>query len=428
MLKQVDMGVRSLESYRPLVGEELLEELYSLASYLKGARVAHVNSTANGGGVAEILWSLIPLYRDLGIDTSWLVMEGDAPFFEVTKGLHNALQGAESHLTEADWALYMERNYRETASLRLDYDVVFLHDPQPAAIRYFSGKGAAQWIWRCHIDMSAPDPAAWQPLSALVEEFDAAVFSLSEFVRPDLALPRVAIIPPAIDPHTPKNTPMPIGDAEAVVAEFGIDPARPFICQVSRFDPWKDPLGVIECFRLLRQDHQDLQLVLLGNFADDDPEGLTMYSRVMDAAQDLPDVHIITGLTDLVNPFQGLSQVVIQKSLREGFGLTVTEALWKGTPVVAGRVGGIRLQISDGVGGFLVDSVEECAQKVDYLLTHGEECRALGEAGREHVRRNFLLPRLLRDELALAHELLSTEASRREMRPAPRLQTIPRAS
>ena len=207
------------------------------------------------------------------------------------------------------------------------------------------------------------------------------MFSIPEFVRPDPWLPPVAIIPPAIDPWTPKNRPMPRKKA-AAIARYGVDPRRPFICQVSRFDPWKDPLGVIACFELLKCEHPNLQLVLLGNFADDDPEGFATYTQVLEATRNLRDVHVVTGLVDLVGPFQSLSHVVLQKSLREGFGLTVSEALWKGTPVVAGNVGGIRLQIKDGVGGFLVDSVEECAQKVDYLLRHEEERLALGEAGR----------------------------------------------
>ena len=353
----------------------------------------------------------MPLYRDLGIDASWLVMEGDEPFFRVTKGMHNALQGSEAHFTQDDWDLYMACNERNARSLPSGYDVVFLHDPQPAAIHYFARDAASSWVWRCHIDMSEPDHETWQTLRALINGFDAAVFSTSQFVRPDIRVPHVAIIPPAIDPCTRKNRPMSRKKAEAVVAQFGVDTRRPFVSQVSRFDPWKDPLGVIAAFRLLRESHPDLQLVFLGNFADDDPEGHAIYSQVMEASADLPDVHIITDLTDLVSPFQALSKVVIQKSLREGFGLTVTEALWKGTPVVAGKVGGIPLQIVDGVGGFLVESIEECAQKLDYLLGNEGERVALGEAGREHVRSNFLMPRLLRDELQLVGGLLESKGT-----------------
>ena len=417
MLKQMRKEAQSLEAYRPLVDGGLLEELYSLGTSLKGARVAHINATANGGGVAEILHSLIPMYRGLGIDASWLLIQGDDPFFQVTKRLHNALQGEQSHFTPADWQTYMHCNRRAAASLSDAYDVVFIHDPQPLPIRWFAGNGDTRWIWRCHIDMSEPDTAAWEYLATFVSEFDAAVFSISEFVRPGLQLPHIAIIPPAIDPNSPKNRRMGDQRAAAIVARFGVDPQRPFISQISRFDRWKDPVGVIECFKRLRKSNQGLQLALLGNFADDDPEGLIVYEEARAAAHDLPDVHFITGLTDMVNPFQSLSRVVIQKSVREGFGLTVSEALWKGTPVVAGNVGGIRLQIADGIGGFLVDSVEECADRVDYLLRHDEERLALGEAGREHVRLNFLLPRLLRDELNVVHHLLEGKSD------SPRLLT-----
>lgn len=406
MLKQDRIGVRRLERYRSIVGEGLLEELDTLAADLKGARVAHISATANGGGVAEILQSLIPLYHDLGIDATWHVMGGDEPFYRVTKQLHNSLQGADCHLTQADWDKYMARNRVEASALSGEYDIVFVHDPQPAAIQHFVRDVAPYWVWRCHIDMSTPNPGTWEVLKSLLNGFDAAVFSLPEFASPDLRVPRLSFITPGIDPLTPKNQPISRRRAESTVAQFGVDPNRPFISQVSRFDPWKDPLGVIECFKLLKEDHRDLQLVLLGNFAEDDPEGRIIYSHALEAAQEVPDVHIITGLTDLVGPFQKLSKVVVQKSLKEGFGLTVAEALWKKTPVVAGKAGGLRLQITDGVGGFLVDSVEECAQKVHYLLGHEGERLALGKAGREHVRSNFLLPRLLRDELGLAKSLL----------------------
>ena len=410
MLTQINMGTRSVESYRTLVGDDLAEEIHSRASHLRGLRLAHVNTTSNGGGVAEILRSIIPLYRGLGIDASWLVMEGDESFFKFTKQLHNALQGAERHLSRDDWDRYMARNQQNAANLSTSYDVVILHDPQSAAMRQFVERGATRWVWRCHIDTSEPDAAAWQVMVSLINQFDAAVFSVSEFVGPGIEGPHIAIIPPAIDPLAPKNQPMSPEEASMVIARYGVAPEQPFIAQVSRFDPWKDPLGVIACFRQLRERHPDLQLVLLGDFPNDDPEGPIMYTKLLKAAKGVPGIHIITGLTDLVSPFQSLSQVVLQKSLREGFGLTVAEALWKGTPVVAGNVGGIRLQIVDGVGGFLVSNLEECVQRVDYLLTHEQERLTLGEAGREHVRSNFLSPRLLRDELCLLQELVNAHS------------------
>ena len=407
IVKHVELEGRSLDSYRPIVGNEPLEEVFSLAAQLRGARVAHVNATASGGGVAEVLQSLVPLYNGLGIEASWLVLQADEPFFNVTKHLHNALQGAEQRFAPEAWRCYMESNRRNAESLSERYDVIFVHDPQPAALRSFAVEASTRWVWRCHIDTSTPDREAWRMVGDLVKDYDGMVFSVPDFVGPGLASPRIRIIPPAIDPLVPKNLPMPREEMEGVLARYGVDLHRPLICQVSRFDPWKDPLGVISCFKLLKEEHPDLQLGLLGNFADDDPEGAVIYQQVLDAAQGLPDLRIVTGLTDLVNPFQAMSKVVLQKSLREGFGLTVTEALWKGTPVVGGNAGGIRLQIREGVGGFLVDSVEECAERTSYLLTHEEERAALGEAGREHVRANFLTPRLLRDELALVKDLLA---------------------
>ena len=409
MLEVKNLGAQSLQPYVGLVDDWMLGELESLGSSLKGARVAHINATSTGGGVAEIMHSILPLYQGLGVDASWLVLQGGDEFFDVTKRLHNCLQGAKNGLTNEDWKIHSDWNKHNADLMTSEYDVIIVHDPQPAALREFAQDKAGKWVWRCHIDTSEPNEDSWRVLSDLIHEFDAAIFSLSDFVGPRLEHLPISIIPPAIDPFIAKNKPMSEHDAMTIVAKFGLDPTRPFISQVSRFDPWKDPLGVIECFKLLKQNHIDLQLAMLGNFADDDPEGLVMYERVLEAAQGVPDVHIITGLTDLVGPFQSQSKVILQKSLREGFGLTATEALWKGTPVVAGNVGGLRLQVSNDVGGYLVDSVEQCAEKVDYLLNHEEERVALGASGRERVRTQFLLPRLLRDELKLMNGLLGKD-------------------
>lgn len=403
-----ETGSHSLFHYAELLDHGLLEEMEWLARNLKGMRIAHVNATAHGGGVAEILHSLLPLYHGLGIDADWLVLRGDDSFFGVTKQMHNCLQGASCGLTDADWDMHAAWNKHNAEFLTGSYDAIIVHDPQPAALPEFARAAAGKWVWRSHIDTSAPDAAAWRRLSAHVQAYDAAVFSLPEYEGPGLNGVPVAVMPPAIDPFTPKNRRMSEPEALSIVAKYGIDPQRPFITQVSRFDPWKDPLGVIECFRRLKPDNPDLQLAMLGNFADDDPEGRVMYDKVVVAAQGTPDVHIVLGLTDLVGPFQQMSAVVLQKSLKEGFGLTATEALWKGTPVIAGNVGGLRLQVANGVGGFLVDSVDECAERVDYLINHTAERDALGAAGREHVRKNFLLPRLLRDEMQLLHHLLNT--------------------
>ena len=335
-------------------------------------------------------------------------MEGDDPFYDVTKKLHNALQGADLAPGQSGWDRFIECNYQNATTLPSGFDVVFLHDPQTASMRQFANGASDHWVWRCHIDTSTPNKEVWARINGMIEGVDAAVFSVPGFVASDISVSDVAIIPPAIDPFVPKNAPMAREKAEAVVAEHGVDLNRPFITQVSRFDPWKDPLGVIECFRQLLERHPDLQLVMAGNFASDDPEGVVIYNQVLDAVKDLDSVRIVTGLTDLVGPFQSLSTVILQKSIREGFGLTVTEAMWKGTPVVAGNVGGIRLQIEPGVGGFLIDSNDEFIEKTDYLLTNEEERSALGEAGQEHVRSNFLLPRLLRDELQVADRLVAS--------------------
>jgi trehalose synthase len=410
MYEVTGLDTAALENYHGLVDPCLLDEINLLGSKLRGVRIAHINATPAGGGVAELLQSLIPLYRDAGVDAHWLVLNGETPFFEVTKRLHNALQGARGSFTASDWETYHACNQANAADLSPDYDAIIVHDPQPAAIRHFVPQAAKRWIWRCHIDTSTSYKPAWDFLIDYTNTYDAAVFSMDTFVGPGLRCPRLDLMAPAINPFALKNAAMPLDEARRIVASFGVDLERPFISQVSRFDPWKDPLGVIECFKMLRQHHPHLQLVMLGNFAADDPEGSVMYERVLQAAEGVQDIHIITGLTDLVGPFQALSTVVLQKSTREGFGLTVTEAMWKGSTVVAGAVGGVRLQVVDKVSGFLIRSTRECAERVDYLLKHEAERKTMGQAGREHVRRNFLMPRLLRDELRLLHEVFDGRA------------------
>ena len=406
-MKRIDLKPRSLEDYRPLVGDRLVEELYAQSAQLQGVRVAHINATAAGGGVAEILLSIVPLYQALGIDASWWVMDGSEPFFQITKQMHNALQGAERDFSPEQWALYQSHNEAAAASIADDYDVIVVHDPQPAAIMRYARLRARRWIWRCHIDTSRPHGPTWSAFRETVAGYDAAIFSVADFVAPGIDVSQVAIIPPAIDPLTPKNLPMDVDEARAFVASHGVDVERPFISQISRFDPWKDPLGVIACFKLLKQRHPDLQLVLLGNFADDDPEGRVIYEQVREAADGVPDVSIITGLSDMVNPFQMLSRVVLQKSIREGFGLTVTEAMWKGTPVIGGNCGGIRIQIEHGKTGYLVDTVEECATAMLEILNNPKQAIEIGKLGRENVRRNFLVTRILGDYLSVCSELLA---------------------
>ncbi len=410
MLEPIHVGRQPISLYEASVGREFVEQLRALAANLRGVRVLHLNATPYGGGVAEILRSKIPLLRDLGLKADWRVITGDESFFRVTKAIHNGLQGAKRELTLTEQEVYLAHSMRSARFLEDDYDVIFVHDPQPLALRHFHGPGRAKWVWRCHIDTSEPNPQVWAFLRPYVADYDAAVFTMGSFVPPDIPVGRVEIIPPAIDPESPKNLELEPGLARRVLQWIGVDLERPLITQVSRFDPWKDPLGVIAAYRLARQEVPDLQLALVGSMALDDPEGWEIYHQVQEVARRDPGVYIFTNLTGVsnieVNAFQRLSRVILQKSIREGFGLVVSEALWKGTPVVAGRAGGIPLQVQDGVSGFLVDTVEACAERTVWLLRHPEEARAFGARGREHVRRHFLLPRLIADELRLAADLL----------------------
>lgn len=409
MLQTVDVGERSIEAYRGVAPERILDDLIHKADGLRGARVLHVNATPYGGGVAELLRSTVPLLGDLGLVADWKIIHGDDRFFDVTKTIHNALQGAGGGLSEEMRRTYMESARENAALLEEEYDFVFVHDPQPVAVLPLHGKGNARWVWRCHIDTSHPNPEVWSFVREQLPEYDAAVFTLADFVPPDLPVARREIIPPAIDPLSPKNLPLPSDTARQVLQWIGIRLDRPLVTQVSRFDPWKDPLGVIQAYRLARERAPGAQLALAGSMANDDPEGWEIYRQVLSASQEDPLIHVFTNLTGVgnieVNAFQLLSDVVVQKSIREGFGLVISEALWKGTPVVAGRAGGIPLQMADGVGGFLVDGVEECAHAIVSLLEDANDAKQRGESGRERVREHFLLPRLLLDEIDLMSEL-----------------------
>lgn len=409
MLELVDVGPRSLDAYRGVAPDAILDRLVEVASELRGARVLHVNATPYGGGVSELLRSGVPLLNDLGLVAHWKIIHGDDLFFQVTKKIHNGLQGAAEDLTEAEHESYLGTSRRNAELLDEEYDFVFLHDPQPAGILALRGKGTSRWIWRCHIDTAEPNPSLWAFLRAYLEPFDAAVFTMEEFVPPEFPIERVEIMPPAIDPLSPKNMSLADETARAVLEWIGVELDRPLVSQVSRFDPWKDPLGVIEAYRLAREGVPHLQLALVGSMALDDPEGWDVYRQVSDAAHGDAGIHVFTNLTGVgnveVNAFQRLSQVAIQKSIREGFGLVVSEALWKGTPVVAGRAGGIPLQMADGAGGLLVQSNEDCAKGMLTLLKDPERARDLGLKGRERVREHFLLPRLLLNELELMRGL-----------------------
>jgi len=405
VLQKVTVGRWSLDSYSGIVPEHILEALHEHARALHGARILQVNATAYGGGVSELLRSAVPLLHDLGLHVDWKVISGSPKFFSATKALHNGLQGANKPLSAADRSAYLDCARENAAALDDGYDFVIVHDPQPAALLAIHGKGNARWVWRCHIDTSEPNPDTWAFLRPYLADFDAAVFTMPQFVPPDFPVQRVEVIAPAIDPLSPKNLELDLDTARQILDWIGVELPGRLVTQVSRFDAWKDPLGVLAAYRLAREEIPGLQLALVGSMALDDPEGWEVYAQVAEHAADDPLIHLYTNLTGVgnveVNAFQRLSGVIVQKSIREGFGLVVSEALWKGTPVVAGRAGGIPLQMPPGVGGAMVDSVEECATALLDLLQDASAAQQLGHSGREHVREHFLLPRLLMEELRL---------------------------
>ncbi|UCF61370.1 MAG: glycosyltransferase [Anaerolineaceae bacterium] len=410
MLQRVTVEEMHLDDYRPVVGDEVLEEIQRLAHELKGAKVVHINATAFGGGVAEILMTLVPLMRDVGLDAEWQVIEGSDEFFNVTKASHNGLQGMEIPLTEEMKAIWRQYNEQNAEIFEGEYDYVIVHDPQPAGLLHFHGRsGGAHWVWRCHIDTSHPNPLYWDFYAPYIDDYEAAVFTMDQYVGPGVEFEHLAIIPPTIDPLSPKNAPIPMDEAREVVSGFGIDLSRPLITQVSRYDPWKDPLGVIDAYRLVKLEIPEVQLALVGSMASDDPEGWYFLDKTSRHAGKDDDIYILHNFHGVggyeVGCFQTASDVVIQKSTREGFGLVVTEGLWKGKPVIGGNVGGIPLQVIDRVTGFLVDTIEECAEKTHYLLQHPDEARDMGEAAREHVRENFLITRHLKDYLVLFQKM-----------------------
>ncbi len=413
MLQEVALGHKTLSDYTHIVGKELTEQIRQLAEPLKGKRVLHVSATAFGGGVSEILYTLVPLMRDVGLDAHWHVIFGKEEFFNATKLLHNSLQGAEETLSEEQWACFDEINQMNAEGLQGEWDVVVVHDPQPIGLRRGALQKGRRWIWRCHIDLSTPNPAPIERLLPMIEEYDASVWHMEQYVPNEMGRHReaVRIMPPAIDPLSPKNMAFSPEDAAFVCRQFGIDVDRPLITQVSRFDPWKDPIGVIDAYRQVTAQIPEAQLAMVGSMATDDPEGLEYFQKTFEYADGDEDIKILSNLNNVgaieVNAFQSQSDVCLQKSIREGFGLTVTEALWKGRPTVAGNVGGIPLQIEDGVSGYLVDSPAECAERCVEILGDPELGRNLGRQGKEHARRRFLTPRLLRDWLDLFGDLES---------------------
>lgn len=407
-----------LDAYSDVAGADQVHHLRQLADHLQGLRVVHVNSTREGGGVAEILQKLVPLKQSLGLDTAWEVVTGKRDFYRCTKNFHNALQGQSVPLSKRSLAVYERTNRRNAEALAPvleDADVVVIHDPQPLSLIECFPRRKGRWIWRCHIDLSRPYRPVWNYLKKWIVRYDASIFHLPEFAR---RMPHpVYFIPPSIDPLSEKNRALPEEDVRAVFPRFGLDPARPLAVQVSRFDTFKDPLGVIGAFQLARK-HVPLQLVLAGGSAADDPEGARVLKDVRKAAEGEDDVRILDLPPDAhatINALQRAADLVVQKSVREGFGLTVTEAMWKKKPVIGGDVGGIRLQVVNHFTGFLVRTPEGAALRMRYLLRKRERLRTMGRLAREHVRAHFLLTRHLRDYLALLIGVLRGEQERIEV-------------
>lgn len=411
MLQLVDVGRQSLDGYAQVVGVEVIEELRQLAEPLKGIKVAHINATPYGGGVSELLRSLVPLEKDLGLDAEWRIIFGQEPFFKVTKTFHDALQGAQHRLSSDEKDTYVTYNYANSRELKAaDHDVVIIHDPQPAAmIETMKASHKTKWVWRCHIDTSHPNPEVWAYLRDYIIHYHRVVFTMQEFVPPDFPHAEVEIIPPAIDPLSPKNMELAPEMAKQILSWLGMFPGEPFITQVSRFDKWKDPFGVVKAYQLAREEIPDLHLALVGSMALDDPMGWDIYKELTELDRADLNLHVFTNLTGVsnieVNAFQRLAKAVIQKSVREGFGLVVSEALWKETPVIAGRAGGIPMQVKGG-GGLLVDSTEECAAGIVKIFKERGLAQELGAVGRANVAENYLITRLLRDELMMLRSLL----------------------
>jgi trehalose synthase len=421
VLQPVNVGTKSLADYTHLVGRPLIEEIRALAEPLQGARVVHVSATSFGGGVAEILYTLVPLMKDVGLDCEWQVIYGREEFFNATKLMHNALQGNPQDLSDEEWETWERYNDMNARELAGGWDVALIHDPQPAALHHLVPDKARGWVWRCHIDLSTPNEATIERLLPWIADYPQSLFHMADYV-PEGMGGKVNIVPPAIDPLAPKNMALSPEDAAYVCDQFGIDVDRPLMCQVSRFDPWKDPLGVIDAYRIVKEKLPDVQLALVGSMASDDPEGWDFFNATIAHAGGDPDIHILNNFNNVgaieVNAFQSHADVVLQKSTREGFGLTVTEALWKGRPFIGGKVGGIPLQVENGISGYLVSDVETCAARSLDILLDPALGKALGRRGKEHVRHHFLTPRYLRDYLRIFGELLDVAPGAPEERAA----------
>lgn len=411
MLQRVETLSLNLQPYRELVDEETFGDLERLAIRLRGLKVGHLNATSMGGGVAEILRSLVPLMNGLGLKTDWYAIAPDRDFFQVTKNIHNSLQGGGWQFDSRAHEVFLLQNRRIAEEIQeLDVDLWVVHDPQPSPIS--AGMlPFRQAVWHCHIDTSTPNRAVWNYLYRYLKGYDRLVFCLPQYVNGSVPLDRVRFLRPAIDPLTPKNRPLPKAKAKEILAGLSIDAERPLISQVARFDPWKDPLGVIDAYRIAKREIPNLQLALVGVMAaQDDPEAEVVLDQVVHHRAGDPDIHLFSDpeqVGDLeVNAFQTASDVILQKSLREGFGLTVAEAMWKESPVIGGDCGGIRVQIENGKNGFLVNTPEESARRVVEMIRDEPLRKRIGAEGKETVQRCYLIPRLLREYLALIEEVV----------------------
>ncbi len=394
-----------LSQYYGIAPKGDLMLIQKLGERLKKKKFLHINSTREGGGVAEILHRMIPMLQELGVDTRWEVISGDAQFYDMTKKVHNSLQGDQENITRQMWDYHYEVNRRNAENLDLEADAVLIHDPQPAPLIQFRKNGT--WIWRCHIDVSNPRKETWDSLKPYCEQYDAAVFSVSKFAK-KMSLDEF-IVPPSIDPVSEKNRDLTENEIRDTAIKFDIPPDRPMLLQVSRFDRFKDPIGVINAYRMVKK-YNDCILVLAGSPASDDPEGEMVLNEVRKSAADDPDIRILLlpPFSDKdINALQRLATVVLQKSLKEGFGLTVSEAMWKGKPIIGGAVGGIPLQIVHGVNGFLVHSAEGAAFRIRQFLNNPDMEKRMGELAREHVRTNFLITRQIRDYLSIWYSVES---------------------
>jgi trehalose synthase len=390
-----------LEDYSPIVGESIVEELFLLARKLEGKAIQNINSTAVGGGVAEILARMLPLVKQLGVQANWNVIKGNEKFFMITKKLHNGLHGVKVDISQSEWEYFLEVNRENVEYLCSFGDIIFIHDPQPIALVEQKSKIGKKWVWRCHIDFTTPENEIWEFLKKFIEMYDCAVFSAPAFSRP-LSIPQV-LVSPSIDPLSDKNKDLPEEVLNEVCERFQINREKPIVTQISRFDYLKDPLGVIKAYRLARE-HVDCQLVLAGGGATDDPEARKVLDEVQaEAAQD-PDIHVLflPPASDIeINALQRVSSVILQKSLKEGFGLTVAEALWKSKAVIASAVGGIPLQITHKYSGILTHTIEGTAYWIKQLLNEPGYAARLGANGKEHIKNNFLITRHIRDYLLL---------------------------